>query len=367
MKFTCNQEILSKSLNTVSKAITNRTTIPILKGILINVSDGKVTFTSSDLDFSISVNINSSNYENGEIVVISKLFIEIIRKLPNGEITLETKDNNLNISCENFSANLASFSAEEFPRIQEIEEKNAITLNRETFKNMIKKTSFSASIDESKGIIVGVLIEIKENTLKMVALDGFRMAVLNETIENQENNKIIISVKTINEIFKIISESEEEEIKLFINDKKVVFYLSNVKIVTRLMEGEFIKYQDIIPKDNEISIIANRRELIESIERASLFSKEGKNNLVKFSIKEDTIKIESNSEEGNIEEFIKIDKNGDNIDIGFNSKYILDCLKVIEDDLIKMELKTAISPCLIKPLENEEFTYLILPVRISGN
>ncbi len=367
MKFICNQEIILKSLNIVSKAITNRTTIPILKGILIEAENGKITLKSSDLDLSISNEIKCNTIENGKIVVMAKLFHEIIRKLPNKEITFELKENSLNITCENFDANIVSFSPEEFPRIQEIEENNKIIIDRELFKDMIIKTSFSASIDESKGVITGVLLELVEGNIKMVALDGFRMAVLKEKMKIEKENKIIISAKTMNEIYKIVSEYENEDIELIIDDKKAGVIIGNTKIVTRLLEGEFIKYNDILPKENKISVILNKKNLIESIERASLFSKEGKNNLIKLSIKENIIKINSTSEDGNIEEFIDVEKNGEDIEIGFNSKYVVDCLKVVEDDLIKMEFNNSVSPCLIKPLEDDSYTYLILPVRISGN
>lgn len=368
MKFTCNQQVLSKAVNTVSKAITNRTTIPILKGILLKANNNKLTLTASDLDLSIEKVIDAHITEEGEIVAISKLFSEIIRKLPNEDITIELKEeNNITIECSTSQFNIVCFPSEEFPSIGKIEEQSRITINRELFKDMIKKTSFAASLDESKGVITGVLMELEENSLNMVALDGFRMAVLKEEMNNNEENKIIISSKIINEINKIISESEDENTEIILDNKKAVISLDETRIVLRLLEGEFIKYKDIIPKQCNTTVIINRSDFLESIERASLFAKEGKNNLVRLSINENNMIITSRSEEGNVKESIIITTEGENLDIGFNSKYLIDVLKVIDDESIRLEFNTAISPCLVKPIEGNNFTYLILPVRLNTN
>lgn len=368
MKFTCNQQILSKAINTVSKAVTNRTTIPILKGILLKAKDNKLILTASDLDLSIEKIIDAHVSEEGEIVVLSKLFGEIIRKLPNEDITIELKEeNNITIECSTSQFNIVCFPADEFPNIGEIEEQSKLILNRDLFKEMIRKTSFAASLDESKGVIVGVLIELEENYLNMVALDGFRMAVLKEEMKNSEEKKIIIASKILSEISKIISEVEDDEVGIILDNKKAVVILEGTRIVLRLLEGEFIKYKDILPKEYKTTVTLNRADFLESVERASLFAKEGKNNLVKLSIDGNNMTITSRSEEGNVKEEVIISTDGENLDIGFNSKYLIDVLKVIDDENIKLELNTSVSPCLVKPIEGNDFVYLILPVRLSGN
>lgn len=368
MKFTCNQQILSKAINTVSKAVTNRTTIPILKGILLKAKDNKLILTASDLDLSIEKIIDTHVSEEGEVVVLSKLFGEIIRKLSNDEITIEVKEeNNVTIECGSSQFNIVCFPADEFPNIGEIQEQSKLVLNRELFKEMIRKTSFAASIDESKGVIVGVLIELEENSLNMVALDGFRMATLREEMRNFEEKRIIITSKILNEISKIISEVEDDDIGIILDNKKAVVVLEGTRIVLRLLEGEFIKYKDIIPKECKTTVVINKADFLESIERASLFAKEGKNNLVKLSIAENDMTITSRSEEGNVKENVIVSTYGEGLDIGFNSKYLIDVLKVIDDESIKLELNTSVSPCLVKPIEGDKYIYLILPVRLSGN
>lgn len=370
MKFTCSQQQLSKAVNTVSKAVTARTTIPILKGILIHVTkDGILSLSASDLDLSIEKKINVHVEEEGSVVVLSKLFGDIIRKLPNETIEIEkTGENNIHIKCTSSEFTIVGLSPEEFPNIGEIESSHKIILDKEIFKEMIKKTVFSASIDESKGIIVGALIEMEENSLNMVALDGFRMAVARENIHNGEEKKLIIAAKILNEINKIISETDDgDHIELILDHKKAVFLLDGTKIVLRLLDGEFIKYREITPKEFKTEVILNKSDFLESVERASLLAKEGKNNLIKLTIKGNTLIITSRSEEGNVKEEVFMTKAGEDLEIGFNSKYLIEALKVINHEEIKLELNSSVSPCLVKPIEGNSFEYLILPVRLTGN
>lgn len=370
MKFTCQQQILSKALNVVSKAVTSRTTIPLLKGFLLQASsDQTLTIAASDLNLTIEKKVNVSVEEEGALVVSARLFGDIIRKLPNEEIEIEEKENHqILIRCRASEFTIVGQPAEEFPHIGEIQGNEPISLNRDLLKDMIKKTSFAASIDETRGIIVGVLIEMEKESLNMVALDGFRMAVTREAVENEEERKIVISSRILNEINKIITEEENQEgISLILDERKAIFFFDGTRVMLRLLDGEFIKYKDLIPKEHQLRVIAERSELLSSIERASLLAKEGKNNLIKFSFVQDTLTITSRSEEGNVKEEIVLQKNGPDLDIGFNSKYILDVLKAIDDDEVMMEFNSSVTPCMIRPLEGNHYEYLVLPVRISSN
>ena len=330
--------------------------------------DNTLTLSASDLDLSIEKKIDISTQQPGSVVVSAKLFSDIIRKLPNEEVQIEELENNtIVIQCLSSEFTIVGQPADEFPNIGEIKEEHKLSLDKDILKEMIKKTSFAASIDESKGIIVGVLIEMEEESLNMIALDGFRMAITREAMKNEEKKKIIISARILNEISKIISENEESnEIFFILDEKKAVFLLDGTKIVLRLLEGDFIKYGDILPKEHQCRVTADRAELLNSIERASLLAKEGKNNLIKLSIFRDKVIITSRSEEGNVKEEVFVEKDGVDLDIGFNSKYLLDVLKVIGDESIVMEFNTSVSPCLIKPVEGNAYEYLVLPVRISN-
>lgn len=369
MKFTCKQQPLLKALNIVSKAITTRTTMPILKGILINIEGEKLTLASSDLDLSIEKTVEVEDTQNGATVVQAKLFMDIIRKLPNEDILIEEQEDNIILikgSTSEFK--IIGLPADEFPAIQDIEgEYEQFSFDKQVLKDMIRKTSFAASIDESKGVIIGILMELKQNALNMVALDGFRMAVVREEIENTAEKKIIIAARIMNEIVKIISETEDEgDMALFLGEKKAIARLDGTKVAMRLLEGEFIKYKEIIPKEHKCKVRVAKGELFDSIERASLFAREGKNNLIKFSIQDGLIVITSRSEEGNVREEVYTSKEGIDLDIGFNSKYVLDVLKAIDDEEITIEFNASVNPCLVKPVEGNQYEYLILPVRINN-
>lgn len=369
MRFSCNQQTLTKALNIVSKAVTIRTTIPILKGILLRVdNNGILTMSASDLDISIEKKIKVDNSEPGEIVVLSKLFGDIIRKLPDGDIYIEENNGKVQIKCSNSEFNIIGLSAEEFPNINPNEkDSEELVFNKEILKDMIKKTSFSASIDENKGAMTGVLIEMEENTLNMVAIDGFRMAIARESMKNKKRQNIIIPAKILNEISRIISETDidNDDVTMLLNTKKAVFIMENTKIVIRLLEGEFMNYKRIIPADSSCRVVLNKNDFLESVERASLLAKVGKNNLVRLEIKDNIMEITSKSEEGNVKEEIIISKEGNDLTIGFNSKYLIDVLKVVDDESINMLFNTNVSPCLIKPISGDSFEYLVLPVRIS--
>ena len=366
MKFTCTQIALSKAINTVSRAVSVRTTIPILKGILMKVKDGRLTMSASDLDLSIETSIDVQASAEGSTVVSAKLFSEIIRKLPNSLVTIEQAEGKLGIKCMGSDFSIVTLPAEEFPVIGGVDSKNFIDLKKEDLSDLIKKTVFAASIDEKKGILTGCLINFVPDSIEMVALDGFRMAVANKQVQTGNDRRIIVPARILSEISKIIADDEgSDSVSLVIEDKKLEILTEDTRVVARLLEGDFIKYNDIIPTSYKTRVIVGREDMLSSIERASLLAKEGKNNLIKLSIKQGSVDISSRSEEGNVNEHIGADVTGDELVIGFNSKYLLDVLKAVEDEEVAFELGTSVSSCLIKPVEGKDYTYLVLPVRIT--
>ena len=365
MKFTCTQAALVKAINTVSKAVSIRTTIPILKGILLKTEDNRLTLSASDLDMSIETSIDVQGYEEGSLVVPAKLFGDIIRKLPNSIVSVEEESGKININCLGSDFSVVTMPADEFPSIGEIKSKDFIDIKKEDFSSLIKKTIFAASIDEKKGILTGTLLNFEDKDLEFVALDGFRMALSKKNISSGVQKKIIVPARILSEINKIITDDEgSENISLVIEEKKIEILTEDTRVVARLLEGDFIKYKEIIPSSYKTAITLSRSDLLQSIERASLFTKDNKNNLIKMSITDGSLDISSRSEEGNVNEHINIDKQGEDLTIGFNSKYILDVLKVLNDDEIRMEFGSSVNPSLILPLEGRDYIFLVLPVRI---
>lgn len=370
MKFKISQSELNKALNFVSKAVTSRSTMPILKGILLNVTDdGKLTMTASDMELSIEKTIDATDTEEGSIVLPARLFTDIVRKLPNETINISSGNlSTVIINTASSEFKIVGMPADEFPPIGTVGENQKITVNKEIFREMIRKTSFAASIDKSKGVITGVLIEMRDGSINMAALDGFRMSVSSESTDNDQETDLIISARILNEIGKIIAESDDdsENIELILDNKKAVIVSEGSRIILRIMEGTFLKYRDLLPKHFKTTVHADRAMLADSIERASLFAKEGRNNLIKISLTDDDLQITSKSDAGNVNEHIPVKMDGNDLEIGFNSKYLLDGLKAIKSDDIIMKFNTNITPCVIEPVGDENFVYLILPVRIMA-
>lgn len=366
MKFYCDQSILLKTINMVQKAVSNKNIIPILKGILIEtIGDDAIKVSATDLDLTIENIIPAKIEREGSIVVPASLFFEIIRKFQNEEIEVDVLENTIQIKCLHSEFKLVGLKKEEFPENVWPSIQKKIVLNNTSFGNMIKKTFFSASIEKSRGVIVGELIEIENNQLSMVALDGFRLALVKETLETNESEKIIIESRILKEIGKILQDEPEEEINLFISENKAFFSINDLKITVKLLEGEFLNYKEIMKQTCNSKVILGRSELLEGIDKASVFAREEKNNLVKFKIESNKMEITAKTEEGNVYDELDISLEGEPLEIGFNAKYIKEALSVIEDDEIILEFNTNISPCLIKPLVGNDFEYLILPVRIN--
>ena len=364
MKFVCNQQELVKKLNIVSKAVSNRTTIPTLKGILMDINGNKLKMTSSDMDITIEVLMDIEGKEDGSVVIPFKIFNDLVRKLPNSDIEISSFNNNVNVKCGTSNSSIVGMDGSEFPVIKKEESnKDTLELKKDIISKMIKNTSFAASVDQTKGVLSGVLLEINKDKIKTVAIDGFRMAINTADSENTKEEKFIISARLINEVNKIFSDVDEDDIEIIYDEKNALIKIEDVKISLRMIAGEFIKYQDIIPKDSPIKIEVRKEELINAIERASIMT-EGKNNLVKVSVKDNVLTVSSNSEEGGSIEDVLIKKTGEDLTIGFNARYMLDVLKVIEDEEIVLNMNTPITPCIITPVDRENYTYLVLPVRI---
>jgi DNA polymerase-3 subunit beta len=371
MKFSCDKENLNYALNIALKGVSSRTTLPILKGIRIRcvTGDNKVSVYSSDLDISIETSSPAFVEEGGEIVVSAKLFTDIVRGMPQGQIVFELKEGDkVFLSCENSEFDIQGISPEQFPVMENAVEGKSFSLGKLMLRDMIRSTAFAASLEEARGIITGVLCEIGEKEISLVALDGFRMAITREKIVNDTEGEIIISSRIMNEIGKILSDTEDSgsgNVEVIVGDNKAKFVVDETIVITRLMEGKFIKYRDILPKESKIRVKVKKAELEESVKRSSIIVREGKNAFIKFKIEGNDLFVSSRADEGRNKDTIVVEKQGDDIEIGFNGRFINDVLRAVPDENIIMEFSTSISPCIIKPEEGENYEYLILPVRLS--
>ena len=367
MKFSCQQQEIIKKINIVSKAVSVRTTIPTLKGILLEVEGNTLKMTASDMDITIETKMDIDNGESGKVVVPAKLFGDIVRKLPNNEVLFTIEDEIMNIKCGDSNASVIGMPASDFPVIKTDEDNKIKTkIEKNAFIEMIRKTHFAASIDQTKGVLNGILLELNKNFFKMVAIDGFRLAVNKYEDERNEEAKIIISARLMNEMSKIFSDIEDDEkIEIIFDGKSALLKADDIKASIRLIAGEFIKYEDVIPKDSKTNIKINKESLINAVDRASILS-DGKNNLIKVSINNNIFTVSSNSEKGGSIEEILVHKEGDDLEIGFNAKYLIEALKAIDDEEVFLKMNTSITPCIITPVDGDNYVHLILPVRINN-
>jgi len=371
MKIICKQEKLIKALNIVSKAVSPTSTLGITKGILIKTEgDMQISLSATDIQISITTKIEGIVNEHGGVVVSARLFTDLVRKLPAGDILIATDEKNLvTIKTEKSEYELQGKEEGEFPRIDTDEEGKKLKIEKEILKDLIEGTAFAASTDESRGVITGVLFELKEGVLSFVALDGYRVAIRRERSESfaGEEAKAVIPAKLMREVAKILADTPggEEEALLDIDDRRMKLFTEDTQVRVNLLEGEYIKYRDVLPKENKINTLLGRGELLEAVERAAMLKSEGKNAFVRFSVSDGAVTVSSRADEGRGRETVAAEKTGDDIEIGFDARFMMDALKAIPDATVEMHYNTSVSPCLIKPAGGDKFEYLILPVRLS--
>ena len=372
MKIVCEKEKLLKGINSVVRGVPTRTTMPILEGILIQTNDKELKLTSYDLELGIEYTMECDVKEEGNTVVNSVMFSEIIRKLPDTDITIELNENNLLvIECEGSLYKLSTMNPDEFPELPKIVVENSIETEQTVLKNMIRKTIFAVSIEENRPIFTGCLFEVINNSLNVVAIDGFRMGWVSNKLSSASNNfKAVIPGKTLNEVNKIILDSFDS-IKIGVSKNQAIFEMENCKIVTRLLDGEFLNYSSVIPSNWETRIRVNKTSLQNCFERVSLISastiEKEKKYPVKISIDVGKVLISCTNQTGDAKEEIYLETEGKELEIGVNPKYFLDALKAIDDEEIFVSFGTNISPCVIKPTDetSKDYTYMILPIRMK--
>ncbi|MFR5682716.1 MAG: DNA polymerase III subunit beta [Clostridia bacterium] len=370
MKFVCDKDKILKAINSVVKAVASKTTMPILEGILIQTNDKEIKLTTYDLEIGIEYITECQVEEEGSTVVNAFMFSEIIRKLPDTEIYITLNEKNLLvIECEGSLYKLATMNPEEFPELPKINIENSIDIDQKTLKNMIRKTIFAVSIEENRPIFTGCLFEIKDNKLNVVAVDGFRLAWKSALLEGQANNfSAVIPGRTLNEVNKIILDSFDN-IRIGVSKNQALFEMENCKIVTRILDGEFLNYANVIPANWETRIRVNRNILQDCFERISLISSSSiekeKKYPVKVTIDIGKVTISCTNQTGDAKEEIYVATEGKNLEAGFNPKYFLDSLKAIDDEEVYVNFGSSISPCIIKPVEEGDYVYMILPIRLK--
>ena len=366
MKLICSKANLLKGVNIVSKAVPTRTTMAILECILIDASTNEIKLMANDMELGIETKIEGEIVERGVIALDAKIFSEMVRKLPDNDVTIETDSSfKTVISCEKSKFNIVGKSGEDFSYIPYIERNDSIVLSQFTLKEVIRQTIFSISDNDNNKIMTGELFEINDNQLKVVSLDGHRISIRTIELKNHyENKKVIVPGKTLQEISKIIPGSAEEDVIIYISDNHIVFEFETTTVVSRLIEGEYFKIDQMLSSDYETKVKINKRELLNCIDRSTLLVKEGDKKPIIMNIKDGNMELKINSFIGSMNEDIDIEKDGKDIMIGFNPKFFIDALRVIDEEEVSLYMVNPKAPCFIKD-EEGTYTYLILPVNFS--
>jgi DNA polymerase-3 subunit beta len=374
MKILCKTQSLLEYNNIVSKAVSTRTTLPILECILLCADDDGFRLLSNDLELGIETNqIEAEVSEKGSVALDARVYMDIIRRLPNEEVTIETTPQDITtIKSGKTEFKIFGLPGVEYPLIPKVEKNEVFALPSHIFKNMIKQTIFAVSTDDMKPTMMGEKLTIHDNTLTLAAVDGVRLAVKTAPVEpkngdlNLENAEIIIPAKTLNEVYKILPNDEESMLYMYITDKHVLFELDECRIVSRLIGGEFINYDVLFNDDFKTLITINREYLIDALERAMLISRNMKKNYVKLSVTEETVTITSRTDTGVFTDEISAEIDGNDLEIGFNPWYLTDALKAIETDTVNLQMMSSISPCIIKGVNDDTGKYIVTPVRLMG-
>lgn len=366
MKIICSKANLVKGVSIVSKAVPSKTTMPILECILIDASMDVIKLTANDMELGIETRIEGDIEERGIIALNARIFSEIVRKLPDSDVTIETDANNQTmITCEKAKFNIAAQSGEDFSYLPIVEKDDYITVSEFTLKEVIRQTIFSIADNDTNKMMTGELFEIEDNILKVVSLDGHRISIRKiELKENYASKKVIVPGKTLQEISKIIGGEAEADVDISFTKNHIVFEFDQTVVVSRLIEGEYFKIDQMLSSDYETKVRIHKRELLNCIDRATLLIKEGDKKPIIIDIRDGSMELKIKSQVGSMDEEIFITKEGKDLLIGFNPKFMIDALRVIDDDEVDLYFMNAKAPCFIKD-ESQSYIYLILPVNFN--
>ena len=367
MKLICSKASLLKGVSIVSKAVPSRTTMPILNCILIDASANEIKLTANDMELGIETVIEGEIVERGIIALDAKFFSEIVRKLPDNDVVIESDDTfQTTITCEKAKFNIVGKSGEDFSYLPYIEKNESISISQFTLKDVVRQTIFSIADNDTNKLMTGELFEINENRLRVVSLDGHRISIRNiELKESYSPLKVVVPGKTLQEISKILTGEAEDMVDIFFADNYILFEFDETKVVSRLIEGEYFHIDQMLSSDYDTKVKINKREFLNCIDRATLLIREGDKKPIILNIQDGSLQLKINSFVGSMNEEIEIEKEGKDLLIGFNPKFFIDALRVIDDEEVTLYMVNPKAPCFIKD-DAGTYVYLILPVNFNA-
>lgn len=366
MKFTCNRKILNQIVGNVLRAVSTKSTIPAIEGILIEAENNQITLYGYDLEIGITTSMEAEVSEEGAVVVTAKLFAEIIKKLPDDRISVSADDKSIiYIASGNVDYKIIGIPKSEYPELPTVYSPDRITLDGQMFKSMIRQTMYAVSDKDDNPTQKGSLIEIDEGIMKMVSVDGYRLAVRTEKIEFNDNKYLIVPKKTLQEIINLIGENTGD-VMMRGGGRHMLVEIHGYTIISRLIDGEFMNYKSTIPSGYSIEAVVNTRKFIETIERMSLMLSDRIKSPIRCCFENNKIQTHCSTPRGEAYDELEAEINGEHVEIGVDNRYILDALKYAETDEVRIRMNGSLKPIVILPMEGESFIYLVMPVRLKN-
>lgn len=371
MKFSCEKSSLSEAINNVLPAVTSKTSLIALEGILMQCRDNQLSLTGYNLELGIIKTIDISGEENGEVILNATLFANIINKMPNGIVTVSTDEKLLTvISCNDVEFTILGLNAEEFPDIPTIDDGQEFELPHYLLKNMVSQTLFAVATTDQNPVHTGSLFELSDGMLNVVSVDGYRLALRREKVNVDNTFKFVVPGRTLNEIVKLLSrlvmEDDEEKVRISVSRKHIRFCIGGYVIVSRLLEGEFLDYKNAIPTTSQTRVTLEVKPFLDSISRASIIINERAKSPIRCTFEQDGVKLFCETALGKINDSIPAQMEGPDVRIGFNNKYMADALKASECEKLLIEINGPVSPMKLLPVEDDSFLFLVLPVRLKS-
>ena len=363
MKITASKSELIKSINIVLRAVPSKTTMNILNCILIDASVDEIRLTANDMELGIETIVQGTILQRGIICLDAKLLSEIVRKLPDAEVVIETDDNYQTlITSENSVFHIVGKDPSEFPHLPMIEKEDPVVLSQFQLREIIRQTIFSIALNDSNRILTGEYLEIRENELRIVGLDGHRIAIRQLTLDKSyHEHKVIIPGKTLSELMKILTGEQDDLVSLYFTRNEILFEMDGTVVISRLIEGNYFRIDQMLSNDYETTVVLKKTDFMNSVDRAMLFTSEAEKRPLVLSVESNNINMKINSQLGSMSDTLEIEKEGKDLKIGFNPKYLIDALRVIDDEKIDIYYMNAKAPCFIRDAAGN-YIYLVLPV-----
>ena len=368
LKFSCEKTLLQQAVSTVSRAVAAKSSIPALEGVLLE-GDTQLTLSGYNMQTGIRTIVDAQVQSPGRIVLSARLFGEMIRKMPDDVIVFAADENlSVHLTCGDASFEILGLSADDYPELPEVDDQFSVTLEQRTLKAMINQTSFAVSVNEARPIHTGALFEISDKGLTMVAVDGFRLALRREPLERIDGGafRFVAPGAALNEVEKICADTDAL-LTVVQGKRHLLFEVENTQLICRRLEGEFLDYKNAIPRNNPICIEVDNKTMIESLDRVSVVISEKLKSPVRCLFSQDRVYMSARTGNGEARDICPVRGDGQELEIGFNNRYLMDALRYAPADTVKMQLNTGISPCIITPVDDSDnFLYMVLPVRLKA-